>query len=89
MNENLENVFEFPCDFPIKVVGKNNSEFEVFVYDTIHKHFPQLTEGAIQSRPSKEEAYLAITVIVHALSKEQLDLLYKELTANDKVLFVL
>lgn len=89
MNKQQKEVLQFPCDFPIKVVGKSNSEFETEIYAIIHKHFPNLTEGAIQSRLSKEGSYLAITATVHASSKEQLDALYSELTSNKQVLFAL
>lgn len=87
--QSKKEALQFPCDFPIKIVGKSNPEFETEIYAIIHKHFPNLTEGAIQSRLSKEGSYLAITVIVHATSKEQLDALYSELTSNKQVLFAL
>lgn len=81
--------WQFPCEFPIKIVGKNCAEFETFVYATLHKHFPNLGEGAIATRNSKDSTYLAITVSVLATSKEQLDAVYLELTANDLVLMAL
>lgn len=87
--EDGKNPWQFPCDFPIKIVGKSSGNFESFVYTTIHKHFPDLTEGAIASRQSKDGNYLAITVMVRAQSKEQLDALYVELTSNKEVLFTL
>lgn len=80
---------KFPCDFPIKIVGRPTPEFETFVYATAHKHFPNLAENAFQQRFSKDKSYLAITVIVAAQSKEQIDNFYLELTANKEVLFVL
>lgn len=88
MQENPD-IWKFPCDFPIKIVGKNIESFESFVYATIHKHFADLSEGSIQSRTSKDSTYLAITAVVHAQSKEQLDALYEELTSNEEVLFLL
>jgi len=89
MNDKTKELWQFPCDFPIKIVGKSNPEFETFVYSTLHKFFPDLREGVIQTRPSKDNTYLAITVTVPALSKEQLDAVYSELTSNKQVLFVL
>lgn len=89
MTNNTEQLWQFPCDFPIKVVGKANPEFETFVYTTVHKHFPHLMEGSLQTRLSKDGSYLAITVVVPATSKEQLDALYSELTANEQVIIAL
>ncbi len=88
-NHKTEELWKFPCDFPIKIVGKANSEFESFAYATVHKHFPNLTEGTLQTRPSKDGTYLAITVIVPATSKEQLDAVYHELSANEHVIMAL
>lgn len=82
-------VWQFPCDFPIKIVGKANSEFETFVYATIHKHFPNLAEGTLQTRLSKDGTYIAVTVVVPATSKEQIDNVYLELTANENVIIAL
>lgn len=84
-----EQLWQFPCDFPIKVVGKANPDFESFVYTTIHKYFPDLKEGTIQTRLSKDGNYLAVTLIVPASSKEQLDAIYSELTANEHVIIAL
>lgn len=89
MQDEAKTPWKFPCDFPIKIVGKNSESFETSVYSMIHKHFPDLTEGSIKSRPSKDGNYLAITVVVHAQSKEQLDALYIDLSSNKEVLFAL
>lgn len=89
MTNTTEKIWNFPCEFPIKIVGKTGSEFESFVLTTIHKHFPDLKENAIEMRPSKDGAYLSITATVLATSKEQLDAVYLELTSNKLVLFAL
>lgn len=84
-----DTLLKFPCDFPIKIVGKNNSEFELFVLSVLRKHFLDLREDALQQRPSKNNHYLSITVTVHVESKEQLDAVYRELTASELSLMVL
>lgn len=81
--------WQFPCEFPIKIVGKANPEFEATVLATIRKHVPDLREDCIETRTSKEGAYLAITVKVMAESKEQLDAIYQDLSSNDNILMVL
>jgi hypothetical protein len=89
MATDAESFLQFPCDFPIKIMGKSTSDFEIFVFTTLHKHFPALPESAIQQRLSKDGTYLAITVIVPATSKDQLDAVYRELTSNKEVLMAL
>ncbi|MBB71897.1 MAG: transcriptional regulator [Legionellales bacterium] len=84
-----ETLLEFPCEFPIKVMGKATEEFEKTVYDIIHRHVPDLTEGAIKTRLSRDENYLSITVTITATSKDHLDNLYIELTASEHVLMAL
>ena len=79
----------FPCQFPIKIIGKKSDEFEVAALGIIRKHFPDLAENALSSKVSKDDHYLAFTVHVTATSQEQLDNLYKELSSNPNVLMVL
>lgn len=84
-----ESIIEFPCDFPIKVMGKAHAEFEAVVVEIVRRHAPDLGEGAVKVRDSKGGNYLAITVTVRATSRAQLDNIYLELTAHDMVLMAL
>lgn len=88
-DEAHQKLWNFPCEFPIKVMGKATEEFEVFVLATIRKHAPDLGEGAIEMRPSENGNYLSITATIRATSKAQLDALYVDLTASKLVLMVL
>lgn len=82
-------VLEFPCQFPIKVMGHAQEDFESLVATLVRQHVPDLGEAAIRSRPSKEGNYIAVTVVVNATSREQLDAIYYELTACEHVLMAL
>jgi len=82
-------LLQFPCTFQFKIIGTNNQDFEIFVAVVMRKHFPDLSEGAITSRVSKEGLYLSLTVHVKATSQEQIDAAYHELTTDDRVLFAL
>jgi putative lipoic acid-binding regulatory protein len=88
-NNQNESPIQFPCEFPIKVVGKANDEFEIFALGTIRKHFPDLKEDSLRIRKSAESHYMAITVNVIATSKEQLDALYQELSGTKLVIMAL
>lgn len=84
-----ESLLTFPCEFMLKIFGNSSDEFEVKVLSIIHKHVPNLPEGAIQSRLSEGGKYRALTITVYVESKAQLDEIYKELSATDEVLMVL
>ena len=84
-----ESLLQFPCDFPIKVVGHHHVEFEAQVVARVRAYAPDLGEGAVRSRPSQGDKYLAVTVTVRATSQEQLDAIYRELSGWDRVLMVL
>ncbi|RMG31318.1 MAG: DUF493 domain-containing protein [Gammaproteobacteria bacterium] len=80
---------QFPCDFPIKVMGRASSSFELKVVEIVRRHVPDLGEGAVRSRLSREGKFVSITVTIRARSREQLDALYRELTADEDILMVL
>ncbi len=76
-----ESLIEFPCDFPIKIMGDNCAEFEAEIVRIVRQHVPNLGEAAIRQRQSGKGNYLAITVTIRAESQPQLDALYRELSA--------
>jgi hypothetical protein len=82
-------LFEFPCDFPIKVMGRAHVDLERLVAQIVRRHCPDLAEGAVQCRASRHGKYLSVTVTVRARSREQLDMLYRELSGQEQVLMVL
>ena len=84
-----DDLFDFPCDFPIKVMGRRSETFEGRVVSLVRQHVPDLGEGAVRTRESGQGNYLAVTVTVRATSREQLDNLYRELTADEEILMVL
>lgn len=84
-----DTLFEFPCEFPIKVVGRASAEFDTLVVSIVRQHVPDLGEGSVSLRPSSGGKYLAVTVTFVATSREQLDALYEDLTGTDEVLWVL
>lgn len=84
-----ETLLEFPCSFPIKAMGLSDGEFEARVVALVRKHAPDLGEGAVRTVDSKGGKYLSVTVTVRATSREQLDNIYRELTACEQVLMAL
>lgn len=88
-SDSNETLLEFPCDFPIKAMGHARGNFELTVMEIVRRHAPDITEEDFRSRYSSNGNYLSVTVTVHAQSKEQLDAIYMDLTACEKVLMAL
>jgi hypothetical protein len=79
----------FPCDFPIKVMGRKEPRFAQAVTDIVRKHAPDFDPATVEMRPSRKGKYLSITCVVRATSREQLDALYTELCDHPAVVMVL
>lgn len=82
-------LLQFPCVFPIKVMGLAADDFDALVYSLVLRHAPQLAENAIRTRPSSGGKYLAVTVTLQAESQQQVDAIYRELTGCDRIVMVL
>lgn len=79
----------FPCQFPIKVIGKATEAFEIEAITLIRKFAPNLPDNAFSFRDSKEKNYIALTVVIPAESQEQLDNIYKALSESPLVIMAL
>ena len=84
-----ETLFEFPCEFPIKAMGRTGPELEGAVLAIINRHVEDLPEGAIKLNASKGGKFTSITITITAQSKAHLDGIYYELTACEHVLYAL
>lgn len=84
-----DTLLEFPCEFPIKVMGRNDVDLHTLVIELVRKHAPDLDENAITQRDSREGNFISLTVTVNATSKAQLDRIYLDLNACDAVLMTL
>lgn len=84
-----ETMLEFPCLFPVKVMGINSAGFEAGIAMISRQHIPDLGEAAVRSTPSRTGKYLSVTVTFTATSKEQIDKLYRALNAHPDVKMVL
>ena len=84
-----ETLLEFPCVFPLKVIGRNVAEFEGEVLTIIRKHVPELQRENVTRRSSAGNKYLALTITFIADNQMQLDELYLELNRHELVLMTL
>ncbi len=89
MTDESDELFNFPCDFPIKIMGRCDCDLEILVVEVINRHVSDLSENAVTTRPSGKGNFISVTVTVKATSREQLDNIYRELTAREEVLMAL
>lgn len=82
-------VLAFPCEFPIKVMGRREARFAQQVMEIILRHAPDFEPATIDMRPSRQGKYLSLTCLVRATSREQLDALYQDLCDHPAVVMVL
>ena len=84
-----ETLLEFPCDFPLKIMGQTHEEFQQIVVGIVTKHAPDFDSSTLEVRASSGGKYVSLTCTVVATSKPQLDALYMELTGHPMVKVVL
>jgi uncharacterized protein len=89
MAAEAETLLEFPCDFPLKVMGATRDGFAQAIVAIVLKHAPDFGAAQVEMRPSKAGNYLSLTCTIRATSKSQLDALYRELTSHPWVKIVL
>jgi uncharacterized protein len=89
MSETQETLLSFPCDFPIKVMGKTQAGFAQAVVGVVARHAADFDPATVEMRSSREGNYISLTVTVNAQSREQLDEIYRELCDHPMVTMVL
>ena len=80
---------EFPSEFPIKVMGRREGDLRATTQGIVERHAGKLAEEHVKTRTSGDGNFLAITYTITATSREQLDDIYRELTACKLVLMAL
>ncbi|MDO8414468.1 MAG: DUF493 family protein [Gallionellaceae bacterium] len=84
-----ESLIEYPCDFPIKIMGKSQPGFAQAIVEVVLHHDPVFDPASMEMRSSKAAHYLSLTCTVRATSREQLDALYQDLCDHPMVVMVL
>lgn len=80
---------EFPCAYPIKVVGDAAEDFAVFVADVLVKHTGESLHEHIEIIESRNGRFLSARVTITATGVEQLQAIFDELKASGRVHMVI
>ena len=84
-----QSLIEYPCRFPIKVMGANVDGYVAALTHVVKSFDPGFDASSIELRPSKAGNYMGVTLSVYVTSREQLDELYRTLTTHPMVKIVL
>lgn len=82
-------LIEYPCAFPIKVMGENADGFVHAITHIATQFDPSFDASTVELRASSGSKYLGVTITINATSREQLDELYRTLTSHPMVKVVL
>jgi hypothetical protein len=85
----VTSLIEYPCEFPIKVMGTSQAGFAQTIVDIVQRHAPDFDPATLEMRVSRARKYLSVTATIRATSREQLDALYRELSDHPMVVMVL
>lgn len=84
-----DTLLEFPCAFPLKIMGRSDAGLAQAVLEVVLRHDPGFDGASMEMRASSGGKYVSLTCTVTATSKPQLDALYQELTSHPLVKVVL
>ena len=82
-------LLDYPCEFPIKIMGHTRSGFAQAMLEIVRRHAPDFDGATLEMKSSKHGKYLSITCLINATSRAQLDALYQELCDHPMVVMVL
>ena len=83
-----DGLLSFPCELPIKVLGRNDVAFRKAAVRIVRRHFADLDEKQISEQESRNRSYLSLTFVVPAQSRDEADALFRELTASEDIIMV-
>ena len=84
-----ESLLTFPCPFPIKVMGRSQDGFAQAILVVVQRHAPDFDAATLEMRASSAGRYLSLTCTINAVSRGQLDDLYRDLSSHPMVALVL
>lgn len=87
--EQQKTLLEFPCKFPVKAMGRDQNDFEALVTEIVLEHAVLYAGEKVTINASSSGKFISVTVTIEALSKDQLDRIYQDLTACEHVLMAL
>ena len=80
---------EFPCDYPIKVLGISSDSFEGVILEVFERHAPGFDQETVAAKASRNGTFTSLTITITATGPEQLEALHQDLLATGHVKMVI
>lgn len=80
---------EYPCDFPLKIMGHAAEDFTEVMLAVLSEHATDFHRESVSVRMSKEGKYTSLTVTIICTGPEQLERLHQGLKATGRVVMVI
>ena len=84
-----ESAIEFPCEFPIKMMGRDTPVFRQTMRTLVEGHAGAVDDSRVQSTVSRNGRFVSVTITITATSQQQLDAIYRDISAHADVLMAL
>ena len=89
VNEPQAPKIEFPCQYPIKVIGTAGDDFAEVICEDVERHAPGIDTTTIDVKDSKNGRFLSLRLVITATGQDQLEALHRDLKATGRVHMVL
>ncbi len=89
VSKDNDDIFKFPCDYPIKIFGFNQPDLKQAVCAIVESHIGQLHENQIKIKKSSKGKYVSITIRIIATIRKHLDAINLELQSSPMVSYLL
>ena len=89
VNEPQAPKIEFPCQYPIKVIGTAGDDFAEVICEVVERHAPGVDTTTIDVKDSKNGRFLSLRLVIIATGQDQLEALHRDLKATGRVHMVL
>jgi putative lipoic acid-binding regulatory protein len=86
---NSDSFLQFPCDFPIKAMGRSDDDFPPLIAAIVSRHAPDWDPSRLTVQSSCNGRFQSVTITIQAQSREQLDAIYHDLSAHRQVMVAL
>ncbi|MCP4814989.1 MAG: DUF493 domain-containing protein, partial [Planctomycetaceae bacterium] len=80
---------EFPCDYPIKVLGRSGENYQTIIMEVFERHAPGFDRETIIVKASGKGTFTSLTIVITATGPQQLEALHQDLLATGQVQMVI
>ena len=79
-----DTIWEFPCEFPLKVMGPSHAPLEEIILSIVQTYVNGFSNDHISTKPSRTGKYKSITAIIQFSDKTQVIGVYTELAKHQE-----